>query len=411
MADSRYKGYDKMTEQIFKAGVGGLKNLLQNAKRRFQSAYVTDTRLMGVVGMYVHWKLLGDTETLDFHQFFRFDAEEFGVEDYQKAIGNDPRDIIMIENSLFGGLGAKKVPITKREACVLLQHYAALSESFGLPLPGQTAEYQSMLTAKINMRPEEEDALFQKQCPALTSNYQVINYFLMRCIGRDFEAASRLSSGIFKLDLFPEFSAATLCQNRIDELPQDGIIYYMCHSIVECDKNYYLLITELNVSEDLEITAYRRRLCKPLSSSEVAMSLVTPEFITVYDIDDNPKAEELVWHGLVGLLKTPISTSYENGELFIAYKKSNDHVNNKVYRLNADIYGTFFISSYGQLIVAAFSRTAISRIEAVIQGSPLATVLMPVETYEFLEPVLYDFIQSDFQDFTEFVAFIEDFDE
>ena len=39
-------------------------------RRYFISAYTTDTRLMGALGLYVHWQAVQGDETADFHQFF-----------------------------------------------------------------------------------------------------------------------------------------------------------------------------------------------------------------------------------------------------------------------------------------------------------------------------------------------------
>ena len=52
-----------------------------NRKNTFVSAYVTDTRLMGVLAVYAHWQVevpaSGD-RLPDIHQFFYIDCEEAG---------------------------------------------------------------------------------------------------------------------------------------------------------------------------------------------------------------------------------------------------------------------------------------------------------------------------------------------
>ena len=37
---------------------------------RFAGGEITDTRLMGVVGMHLHWILPCETESRDLHQFY-----------------------------------------------------------------------------------------------------------------------------------------------------------------------------------------------------------------------------------------------------------------------------------------------------------------------------------------------------
>ena len=51
--------------------------------RRFLSAYITDTRLMGVVGLQIHWERLEDGGAADFYQLFYYDAEEYGLDSYK----------------------------------------------------------------------------------------------------------------------------------------------------------------------------------------------------------------------------------------------------------------------------------------------------------------------------------------
>ena len=40
---------------------GGLSETAFTSSRQFVSAYITDTRLMGVVGIYIHWYLPDNT--------------------------------------------------------------------------------------------------------------------------------------------------------------------------------------------------------------------------------------------------------------------------------------------------------------------------------------------------------------
>ena len=48
--------------------------------RQFISGYVTDTRLMGVIGMELRWDVISDARVKTLNQIFYLDAEEFGLE-------------------------------------------------------------------------------------------------------------------------------------------------------------------------------------------------------------------------------------------------------------------------------------------------------------------------------------------
>ena len=73
----------------FKVIKGGLSETAFTGSRQFVSAYVTDTRLMGVVGVYIHWYLPQNTLLKHFHQFFYMDAEEFGFDSYESVLESD----------------------------------------------------------------------------------------------------------------------------------------------------------------------------------------------------------------------------------------------------------------------------------------------------------------------------------
>ena len=105
------------------------------SRKEFVSAYVTNTRLMGVIGMHIHFKLPDNEMLDDFHQFFYFDAEEYGFETYRSVVGNDQDKIKEIEGSLIGGLGGEKVSLNFEEAKAILHEYVLFNVTRNLPLP------------------------------------------------------------------------------------------------------------------------------------------------------------------------------------------------------------------------------------------------------------------------------------
>ena len=68
---------------------GGLSSSIEKRNKYFVSAYVTDTRLMGVLSIYARWKISDTDPDSDLHQFFYIDCEEAGLETYKSIIGND----------------------------------------------------------------------------------------------------------------------------------------------------------------------------------------------------------------------------------------------------------------------------------------------------------------------------------
>ena len=406
---------------------GGLAETADTSKKIFVSSYVTDTRLMGVIGVYIHWKLPENTSQTDFHQFFYFDAEEYGFDTYKGILtgadGDGLNELKNVENSLLGGLGGKQVNLTETEARYLVQEYAALNKKSGLSLPEGYDEYKFLLTPEIYLENTEKYVLMSKQCPVLSSPYQVINYFLMRCFSKDFGAAKFLTKNYVRTNLFPEHKGATLFKNTIDpssdpvsgsntnyyatDSDRDfGTFHthksYLCESLIEYDDTYYLVVTQITL-DHLRVVRFEKISSFKISSAEAAMMLTRPEYITVFDIfEDAPVFN----HNTTELTKRAMITFHENGQLYMIFYPHNNHVNKRVFLLNEDVLGIYYVTDSGQLILSSFSADGIRAMEGDFFQSGYGIYTALVSKYEFKEPVLYDFISSDFEDFEDFVAFI-----
>lgn len=394
-----------MTERKFTVIKGGI-TANMSINKHFVSAFITDTRLMGVVGLYIHWELLNSDISSDFHQYFYFDAEEYGFETYKSLIGNDTQELLMIEQALIGGLGGNKVDISQKEATYLVQKFVAMNKNLSIPMPDTYSEYQFLLEEPIILSKEEDKALIQKICTPIASEFQLVNYFLMRSFGRDFEAASYLTAKCLPVDILPENQGATLCKNSIEEYYDDDDGFsYLCESLIEVEDKYKLVVSEITV-ENNKISSTKKRSSFFVTASEAAMMLNRPEFITVYEILED--LDEFLVR-FTEITASSMQTIHENGRLYLEFNKNNDHVNRKVFRLNEDIHGLYFASDYGQLIIAAYNLNNIHEMEKKLKNNDVSNFLMPTAKYEFKEPILYEFIQSDFDDFTDFLEFLNSF--
>lgn len=387
---------------------GGLAASIDKRPKFFLSAYVTDTRLMGVLAVHAFWKIPCGDELSDFHQFFYIDCEEMGLETYKSLLDSDPAEIEMVEQALIGGLGASKIEISERQLMGLLTYYRMFNEKHNLPLPEKYEEYRFLLEPETVLTPEESHILMNLICGEIRSDHQTINYFLMRCFGRDYAGAAYLAEGKFPLDLYDNYRQATFCKNVIDKDTSyaDGAVAYMCESLIEMNNCYETVISRV-VVRDLKIVDFEHCSGFAVSSAEAAMMLSKPEFVTVYevllsdqDMDDN-----------IGELTVTLNTVmsvHDNGRLFMAFKSSNSHVDSRVFRLSNDVRGIYFLTDYGQLIMAAYSLKEIQALERKLAACPLAPFLMATAKYEFKEPVLFEFINSDFEDFEDFLDAIKD---
>ena len=393
-----------MTNRNFTLIKGGLSYPDGKEQRTFVSAFVTDTRLMGVVGLYIHWNIKAGSAISDFHQFFYFDAEEYGFETYRSITSSDTTEIKHIEKALIGGLGGKKISLTLREATALIQSYVEMNHQFNAPMPEGESEYKFLLETKIEMTDEERFELFKKQCTEVTTEYQAINYFLMRCFGKDYVAAEYLVHGYFPLDVCGDIPVATLCKNSIEIFENESSTSYLCESLIEHDTSYALVVTEITLS-GLKIATFEKRSSMQVSAVEAAMMLSRSEYVTVYDIIDDPDEFEV---NFAKLTAGALLTMHDTGRLFLSFNKNNDHVGKQVFRLNEDVFGLYFVTDLEQLIIAAYSIKSIHAIERELLRNSLANSLILTAKYEFKEPVLYEFIQSGFEDFDDFLDFIKD---
>ncbi len=411
----------------FKVITGGLAESVDSSKKEFAAAYLTDTRLMGVVGMYVHWYLPDNTRHKELYQLFYFDAEEHGFDNYKSLLCSGSSDdailVAKAENTLFGGLGGKQVYITEDEACFMLQKYANFNETHNLPMPSGSGEYGFMLERKVSLSEEDEYALMAKQCTSLSTPYQVINYFLMRCYGKDFEAAKLLTKGYVRTNLFPEHKCATFLRNTIEDAPDevsgtnskyyatdadsdfgtfDTYKAFMCESLIEYDGQYFLIITQVTLDQ-LKVVKWEKVSTFKVTTAEASMMTSRGEFVTVCDIvQDAPEFNRTSTR----LVTKSMVSDYDNGKLFMIFNSDNDHVKKQTYLLNDDVKGIYYLVDDSQLILASYSLDGIRDLEADLASSRMSNFVVPVSKYEFKEPVLFEFMNSIFDDFEDFVATI-----
>lgn len=399
---------------------GGLSDSFHYSRKVFDSAYVTDTRLMGVIGMGIKWNLPDNNLRNEFHQFFYLDAEEFGLDTYTSLLGGTEEEIQRTENDLIGGLGAKKVDITLREAMFLVQHYAKFNKDHGFEIPTDMPDFRYLLKESILLSEAEQQALMTKQCVKVRSEYEAINYYLMRSFGKDFTAAKFLlaenprfaikinpadepfAEGDFPekpgdpMDLFPELEAATLIINTIDPDKTPGS--FICESLVEFDDTYHIIITHVQM-EALRVKTVTRVSMFQITSTEAAMMVCKPEYVSEYiRVPGNDDLDI----GKLPLLKKAVVTDHDKGKLYMLFHDNNNHVNNRVYRLNDDVEGIVFTTEEGLLLSAAYNNAEIDKIDSGL-GAQLKDQIILLTKYEFKEPIVFDFIQSDFDDFELFV--------
>lgn len=404
---------------------GGRVQPVSAMHRVLLDAYVTDTRLMGVLAVCAHWSIVSKTADRndpdsweDLRQFFYIDCEEAGLETYQQVRGDNVLEARRIEEALVCGLGARKVELNERQLRLLLQNWKRFNDDRRLPLPEGIAQYGFLLEPAVEAGPQEQSDLMQMICPPIRSDVQCINYFLMRCFGSDPEGARYLSEPGVPVDLYSNYVCATFCRNIIDkdgELP-DGSAAYLCDSLIEMDGAYEKIVSRVTV-RNLRVTGLERCSGFPVSDIEAALILKKTEFITYYEVFlSYEELAENIDEFTLGFHAT--MSEYENGRLFMTFRPTNDHVDSRDFQLSNDVRGMYFLTNHRQLILCAHSLQDIRYLERTVASSVLAPYLiqsgrfnfMPGSVYgesgtlEFRDSVLYEFMNSDFELFEEFLA-------
>ena len=212
----------------------------------------------------------------------------------------------------------------------------------------------------------------------------------------------------FPLDLYDDYKKATFCKNVIDVEKEyrDGSVSYLCESLVEMNGKHETIISKV-VVRDFKIVGFEHCDSFPVTSIEAALMLKKAEYISVFEVLlDEDELEDNI--GEFILTSNTIMTTHECGRLFMAFKPTNSHVSERVFMLSNDVRGVYFLTDYGQLIAMANTEADVQKLERVLFESPLMPYLVATEKYEFLDPVLLEFVESGFDDFEEFLKIFDD---
>ena len=71
--------------------------------------------------------------------------------------------------------------------------------------------------------------------------------------------------------------------------------------------------------------------------------------------------------------------------------------------MNDDIRAMYYLTDFNQLLVIAYSYEAVFEAELHITLAMMPNYMRVSKKYEFREPIIYEFIKSNFEDFNEFL--------
>ena len=409
-----------MTERNFTVIEGGLSEAESErngaetgsgwSEYRFEEAWATDTRLMGVLVLFVRWSVKGTGA--DLRQFFYFDVSEYGLDRFEWVENGDAREIEMMENSFIGGLGAEKIPVTESEAIHLVNKFIDHNAVSGIPLPPGAEAFFFITGLDAGLTEQEETALFDKLCADTEQPEAATNYFLMRCCDKDEEALRFLKADGSDADgmrLFSKYPALTFYRNDVERTDVGSV----SRSIVGDDRGHYHEIhTRLvfrhgnkGAKDRLFIESCEITHTMKISDQEAYMHLRHNEYVTVFDYSGSLSSFE---RGATELMKKAMPVEEAGGLVFMIYRPDNAHAAKPCYHIYDDLLATYYLTYGGELICATNSVRDSLRVEFDIATSGLKAFLTQKGNFQFESPVMNYMIQGDFYSFEEFLNAIRD---
>ncbi len=355
----------------------------------FEKAKVTKSRLMGSIGLYIKWK--ENNNTLD--QFFLLDAEGDGITDYVGLKNADDESVKLEINRLMGGLGAKTESLSEKETKNLLFNYAKMNLKGSLTFPEPFDEYENLLKKDINL---DMRALFMKTCTEIQTDIEFINYMTMRLIARDNEALSYFCSDS---DMkFPQISEkpGSLLKNNVVRVSKDR---YFSNAVLEDDTGYYRLkigFTLIN-ENSFSIRAILITDKQGIPSSIIKSEIARPEYIANFRI-----IKEQTDKHLLQIMPMLYKVEFDNGMMFTRFKIDNEHVKQTEYKISDDLEGIYFLNKR-ELVFAAFNEKSYQEGISVLKDSDQIKL---INEFIFPYPVIYDFAQSDYENFSKYLTTI-----
>ncbi len=363
----------------------------------FESCRAICTRLMGVVALKVTWRSKADRRER-LYQVMHLDYSEYGIDEYQEFLctpGSEDytgkrEEMSALWNHFVAVMGGSLESID--EACML----RLIEDALPLASESISREYDNdenrafrayarmrlgFMQDALNCRGitsadcSTKDAI-ETTSPLKLSTYETINYFIMRMVDLDFDAASYLSSMTMEDLRGCELSGQGIqtlvrCDiersDRRKDVPADGFSFpFRCRLTTLARDAYYhyTLVIWLNGNHRAKnplVTDIRVGSVIKLSEYEAAMQISRSEFLTVFDCKD----EMLV--GFDPKYIVPFANSTQtpvpNGWLYTAYKGDNSHVDTSSYKLNDDVYGFALLTIAGELILMSNELRYISMLD------------------------------------------------
>lgn len=134
---------------------------------------------------------------------------------------------------------------------------------------------------------------------------------------------------------------------------------------------------------------------------EVFDMISKPEIVDIYQINRDACDMSILADKIREIYPGIQELTYENGILFTQYYQDNSHLDNQVYLINNDLMFNIFLTE-NILYLATFDLDTRSFVDYVFKDS-LSGYFSLVDSLEFEQNVLFDFVESGNDDFYDFL--------
>ena len=358
---------------------------------KFSFAKVTNSRLMGTMGLIIGWEDKNERQV----QYFLLDAEGLGLADYVSLKNPTKDEMHREEDRLMGGLGADRIRISKDESLFLVKYFGNKNSYYEKPLPGQVDEYIDIIN-KYETDLKIED-IYPKICKPIQNEIEFINYMTMRFIAWDRESLKYFSGSEEISNMHITNINGTLLKNTV--IPK-GNKKYISEALYEDSDGYYTSKIAFSIENDEEKYKINSMVVtdkEPIFDFEVFDEISKPEFVSIYNINRVDEFLDMFYKDNPFTLKSDT----ENGVFFTRFNFNNDHVKKNVYVINNDIKAIYYQMG-NEFFIGTYSDKDRKYINKILQCNYKEYLELKEELY-FEENVLYDFVESGSDDFDDFL--------
>lgn len=357
----------------------------------FIFAKVTNSRLMGSMGLIIGWE---DNDDI-VYQYFLIDAEGLGIADYVSLRNASYEELNREQERLMGGLGADRIQITEEEALSLVNYYGKKTYYWEKELPGNIEEYIDFIDkyeSKINIFD-----LYPKICKKVDNDIEFINYMTMRFIAWDKDSLKYFSNNEKISEMHITNINGALLKNKVTK-KEDGM--YLCDVLYEDSDGYYTCKLAFHITyknDEYKIDSLMFTDKADIYDFEVFDEISKAEYIAIYDLKDKTEFLDKFYKLNPFVLKSELDL----GMLFTRFNFDNNHVKKEIYVINNDLSALYYQMN-NKFFVATYNEKDRLYINKLIQCNFKNYVTLEEEIF-FEQNVLYDFVESESEDFYDFL--------